>query len=282
VIKTAALGAIGVRAETLDEAILKAKRGGFAGLDFGIQSVADMGAEVAKAKFAAAGVVPAVFGVPFEWRREEETWRNGLDRLTDLAAAAQTLGCTRCATWIMPASNDLDYANNLQFHVDRFVPIAQILGAHGISLGLEFVGPRTLRAQFEHGFIFNAEGMLEMAERIGPNVGLLLDSYHWYTSHGTVEQLHRLSAKEIVYVHLNDAPHGREVDEQVDGDRRLPGATGVINLPGFLRALKQMGYAGPVAVEPFYNALNDLPSDDDRLKAVKDSLDSVFAQAGVE
>jgi sugar phosphate isomerase/epimerase len=240
-----------------------------------------MGAEAAHKKFRAAGVAPAVFGVPFEWRADEEGWRNGLERLPALAAAAQTLGCTRCATWIMPASDDREFDANLAFHIARFRPIAEILGEHGISLGLEFVGPKTLRARFVHPFIFNAEGMLEMADQIGPNVGLLLDSFHWFTSHGTVDHLLRLRASDVVYVHINDAVPDRTPDEQIDGDRRLPGATGVIDIVGFLRALHKMGYDGPVAVEPFYPPLNELPSDDARLKAVKDSLDHVFHLAGL-
>jgi len=279
--KAVTLGAIGVKADSLDEALAAAKSVGFTGLDFSIGQVAALGAEAAKQKFDAAGIRAAVFGVPFEWRREEDKWKAGLAELPKLAAAAQAVGCTRCATWIMPASNEMEFDEMFQFHVERFLPIAETLGEHGISLGLEFVGPKTLRSQFKNEFIYSAEGMMELAEKIGTNVGLLLDTYHWYTSHGTLDGLKKLKAENIVYVHLNDAPTGREVDEQMDGDRRLPGSTGVIATTDFMKALDAMGYDGPAACEPFFSGLKEMASDAERLAAVKASVDKVFAAAGV-
>lgn len=275
-LKTLSAGAIGVKTSTLDDGIAAAKLGGFDGLEFSIAQVADMGADVAKAKFAEAGIVPATFGVPVDWRGDEATWRTSLEALPRLAKAAADLGCTRCATWIMPASNDLTYAQNEAFHVERWKPIAQILGEHGVSIGLEFVGPKTLREKFTHEFAYRADQMLELGAKIGPNVGLLLDCFHWFTSHGTKEELLALKPEQIVYVHINDGAEGRTADEQIDGDRRLPGATGVIDIAAFFDALRTIGYEGPVAAEPFYPPLNDLPSDEARLKTVKASIDQVM------
>lgn len=280
-IKTLSAGAIGVRTRNLDDAIAAAVTGGFQGLEFSVDEVANLGAEVAKEKFAAAGIVPAVFGVPVDWRGDEATWRESLKGLPRLAKAAADLGCLRCATWIMPADNEKTFEKNTQFHVERFRPIAEVLGEYGISIGLEFVGPKTLRSQFVHEFVCTADGMLELGHRIGPNVGLLLDCFHWFTCRGTIEELRSLKPEEIVYVHINDAVAGRDIDEQLDGDRRLPGATGVIDIASFLQVLDEIGYTGPVAAEPFYPPLNDLPSDEDRLKTVKDAVDRVFEEAGV-
>jgi sugar phosphate isomerase/epimerase len=89
-------------------------------------------------------------------------------------------------------------------------------------------------------------------ESIGTgNVGLLLDSWHWYTSHGTVEELLKLSNNDIVHVHVNDAPADIPVDKQVDNRRKLPVTTGVIDMKGFVNALVKIGYDGPVECEPF-------------------------------
>ena len=93
------------------------------------------------------------------------------------------------------------------------------------------------------------------------NVGLLVDSWHWYTSHGTVEELVQLSNKDIVHVHVNDAPAGVKVDEQVDNRRGLPATTGVIDMKGFINALVKIGYDGPVEVEPFDQDLRKLEPD---------------------
>lgn len=104
------------------------------------------------------------------------------------------------------------------------------------------------------------DGVLKLCDAIGTeNVGLLLDSWHWYTSHGTVEQIRGLRSRQIIYVHINDAPQGIPVDEQRDNVRRLPGETGVIDIVGFLRALREVGYDGPVTPEPFDGRLRSLP-----------------------
>jgi sugar phosphate isomerase/epimerase len=123
--------------------------------------------------------------------------------------------------------------------------------------------------------------MLRLGAEIGPNVGLLVDCWHWYTSHGTIADLKSLEEKQVVYVHVNDAPRDVEVDKQIDNVRALPGETGVIDIAGFLRALKEIGYDGPVIPEPFKANLKDLPDDETRLQKVGASMDKIFRQAGL-
>jgi len=132
-----------------------------------------------------------------------------------------------------------------------------------------------MRDAGKYPFIWTQDGMLELARAIGPNVGLLVDCWHWYTSHGTVEDLKRLSVKDIVYVHVNDAPLGLEVDAQVDNVRCLPGETGVIDIAGFLSAIREAGYDGPVIPEPFKKELGELPSNEARLRLVGESMSSI-------
>ena len=277
-------GAIGVRAETLDQALAAANSGGFGGVEFNPSEIADLvdaqGESAIRARLEDAGLQPAGWGLPVDWRGSEESWRGGLETLPRLAKAAAAIGGTRVSTWIMPCSDTRKYAENYQFHVTRFQPIAKVLGDFGISLGLEFIGPKTLRDTQKYPFIHTMEAMLEMGREIGPNVGLLLDSFHWYTSHGTVAQLNALKPEQVVYVHVNDAPAGVAVDAQLDGVRALPGATGVIDIAGFLQALQCIGYTGPVTPEPFVN-LSGLPSDEARLQTVGAAMDDIWKKAGL-
>jgi sugar phosphate isomerase/epimerase len=104
--------------------------------------------------------------------------------------------------------------------------------------------------------------MMELVNAIGTgNVGLLLDSWHWYTSHGTIEEIMQLSNKDIVHVHVNDAPSGIPVDKQVDNRRKLPVTTGVIDMKGFINTLVKIGYDGPVECEPFDRELRKMDAD---------------------
>ena len=272
--------AIGVKVNTLEEMLVAAKTGGFEGTEFSVQEIANQveteGAEAIRARFEAANLQPAGFGLPTDWRGSEENWRKGLEELPRMAKAAAAIGCARTSTWIMPCSNEKNFDANRRFHIARFQPIAEILGEHGVSLGLEFIGPKTLRDSQKYPFVHTMEAMLDMGADIGPNVGLLLDCWHWHTSHGTLEELQALRPEQVVYVHVNDAPAGIPTDEQVDNVRGLPGATGVIDIGGFLNALKQIGYQGPITPEPFWKPLGDLASDTERLQVVGASMDAIF------
>ncbi len=278
-------GAIGVRTANLREAIAAAKIGGFRGVEFNPVEVADLisrhGADYVNGIFNDADIRPAGFGLPTNWRGDDAAWNSSLLELPRLAEAAKAIDGTRTMTWILPCSDVRPFEENRQFHVERFKPIAAVLSDHGCSLGLEFIGPKTLRESQKYSFIYTMAGMLEMGRDIGPNVGLLLDCWHWHTSGGTIADLLSLKPAEVVYVHVNDAPLGVGMDEYVDNVRGLPGETGVIDIAGFLRSLQTIGYDGPVTPEPFKNELNELPSDVARLSVVGESMSKIFQQAGL-
>ena len=123
---------------------------------------------------------------------------------------------------------------------------ADRLRAHGVRLGLEFVGPHHLRGR-RYPFVWDIPqllGLLDAIER--DNVGVLLDSYHWYTTGQKMEELRLLSAERIVHVHINDA---REAPEAAhDQERLLPGE-GAIDLRAFVAHLRAAGYSGSLSVE---------------------------------
>lgn len=279
-------GAVNVKPEGLRQAISLASRHGFGGVEINPREMASLidthGAEAIMQWFAEAGLKPAGFGLPVDWRNEAEKWQGGLKELPALAKAAASIGCTRSMTWILPSSDEREYDANRRFHIERFQPAAQILGEHGIALGLEFLGPKTLRDARKHPFIYKLWDMVDMGLEIGPNVGLLLDSWHWYTSGATLEDLSKLQPQQVVYVHVNDAPTGVPIDEQIDNKRALPGETGVIDIAGFLSTLERLGYDGPITPEPFKAELKDLPSDDARLEVVARAMDDIFQKAGIE
>nr|WP_242066970.1 TIM barrel protein [Paenibacillus larvae] len=74
------------------------------------------------------------------------------------------------------------------------------------------------------------------------NVGLLLDTFHWYTNKETEEDLLKLRPDLIVHVHLNDVPDV-PVEEVKDNERLYPGE-GVIPLSLFLAAFRRSAIKG--------------------------------------
>lgn len=271
----AGLGNIG----TTENMIRLAAKYGFQSVDVDAKAlVDDLGEEGARGLLRETGVTLGSIGLGVEWRASEEKFREGLTALAGQAAAAAALGCSACCTYILP-STDANAAHFAMLATRRLRTCAQVLGAYGIRLGLEFVGPHHLRTRWANPFIWTVQETLDWIDAIGePNVGLLFDAYHWYTNELAVEDILRLAPGKIVHVHINDAPDV-PVAEALDNGRVYPGE-GVIDLAGFLRALKQIGYAGPVAQE----ILTQQPpteSPEALLERSKRGFDQVFAAAGL-
>ena len=194
-------------------------------------------------------------GLPVNFREDEAAFEADMAKFPDTCAVMKALGTRGMATWIKPTAPG-SAAEYRKMHVRRLRQAAAILKDHGLMLGLEFVAPKTARAEGTP-FVFDMPGMLELGAEIDGGVcGLLLDSYHWYTAHATIDDIVHLQARQIVHVHINDAYPG-PIDELLDLKRLLPG-DGVIDLTAFLKALRTVGYDGPVSVETFDEELRKI------------------------
>jgi sugar phosphate isomerase/epimerase len=219
-------------------------------------------------------------GLPMDFRKDEATQRKGLTELPSHAEALQKAGVTRMSTWIMPTHADLTYLENMRQHGKRLGEIAKVLGHFNIKLGLEYVGPKTLMARDKYSFVHTLAECKELIAATGePNVGVQLDSFHWFCAGETKADLLSLSNEEIVTVDLNDAIAGVSADEQLDGKRELPMASGVIDMQTFMDALVEIGYDGPTRAEPFNQVLRDM-DDEAALKATSEAMKKAFALVG--
>ncbi len=272
-------GAIGVTVDSLEQGLVLAADHGFDGYHFSISEVAQLGVERVRQMCDKTGVRLSAFGFPVEFRQDGDALEDGLSLLESQAAIAAQLDVRRTATWISPASDELTFEQNLEQHVERLRPAAQILDNHGIWLGLEYVGPLRSREGKKHSFVHSMDQMADLCAAIGGNVGFLLDAWHWYTAGEDSTHLQRLQPEQIVDVHVNDAPD-KAVDAQIDNQRELPGATGVIDIVTFLTALKRVGYDGPVMVEPFSASLREM-SAEDACATTATALRSIWDQAGL-
>ncbi len=246
------------------EGLALADQHGFGGFDAQLQPIHEEvtahGAGAIRDLYIEHGLHIGAWNLPFmPYRVTEDAWRNWLDILPQMLASARQLGALRAAMWIMPGSDELEYNANWAFHITRFAPIAKLLADHNMRLGLEFIGPETSQKKFKHPFIRSVKETLKLAAAIGPNCGLLIDAWHWHSSGGTRADLKGLTRDQIVHIHIDDAPAGVPLAELIDNHRKLPGTTGVIDLDGFMQALADAGYDGPVTAEPFDETVNALP-----------------------
>ncbi len=205
----------------------------------------------------------AMAGLPVEFRRDEAVFNDGIKNFPAYAKGVERAGVKLVTTYVLPMSNTRPYIENFKLHAKRLGAAARVLGDTGMRLGIEYVGPKTLWAAQKYPF---AHTMVEMRELIAemnqPNVGLVLDCWHWYHAGDTAADIAALQAKDVVSVDLNDAPAGVPKDQMVDGKRELPASTGVIDVKAFLGALEKIGFAGPVRVEPFNDVVRKMAPDE--------------------
>jgi sugar phosphate isomerase/epimerase len=169
-----------------------ARQAGFQGIDLEIDP--KKSAAHYCEKFAEYGLRCGGMSLPVNFRGKQPEYEAGLSKLRQVAPLAREIGLSRFYTWILSFSDMLTYKQNLAFHAEHLGPAAKILADHGCTLGLEFLGPRSLRVGHRYPFVHTLEQMLDLCEQVGPNCGLLLDSWPWYTSLGTLEDLRARSS----------------------------------------------------------------------------------------
>lgn len=279
---------VGIPAMSAEELVGLAARHCFGGVDFPLARVRDAAhARDLAHRARGFGLRWGLFWLPCDFpSADEATLAAGMETLRRQLPIVQAAGCTRTYNHVWPGSDELAYAQNFERHVRRLAPVAKLLADHGVTYGLEFLGPHHLRASKRHPFINNVDEMLTLADAVGSGAGVVFDFFHWYTSGGTVSQAHQAIAKagggrRIVNVHANDAVPGRTPAEQRDHERAMPLSTGVIDAASIVAMLKEVGYDGPVIVEPFEPARKRLAvlAPDEAAAEVALSLRSVLRLA---
>jgi sugar phosphate isomerase/epimerase len=272
-------GALGIKA-TQREAIDLAARYGFDAVDADgkfLGGLSDSELQDLRGYMESKKVGWAMGGLPVEFRRDEAAFSTGMQTLAAYARGLQRAGVRMVTTWVLPMSNDRTYLVNFKLHAARLGDVARTLGDAGLRLGIEYVSPKTLWAGQRYPFVHTMAEMRELiAEMNRPNVGLVLDSWHWYHAGDGGSDIAALRPQDVVSVDLNDAPAGVPKDQMVDGKRELPASTGVIDVKTFLGALEKIGFTGPVRVEPFNDVVRHMPADEAAAAAVK-ALKAAFA-----
>jgi len=270
-------GLIGFGEKSLEEYAPVAAKLGYEGVDFNLAAEYSKGAGYVREYLDKYKLKLGGFVLPVDIHAEKNKYDEDLKALPEYCKFAADTGNLRCIMWVLPFSDTLSYSENFEFHRKRFGECARILEEYGIRLGLEFIGPATLRKGHKFEFIHSLDGLLELNSAIGcPNMGLLIDTFHWDLAGQKPEDFKKIPSKEyIVLAHINDAAAGVPLDEQIDSVRELPGATNVLNIEAFMKGLVSVGYDGPVYVEPFNEALKAM-SFEHAAEKTKAAMDSVW------
>ena len=224
------------------------------------------------------------FSAAFNARFSDREFQQSLALFENDLFLASQAGFKRCVGFVQPSSNRFTFYEHFSLLCNRLQMVTPLLKTHGIRLGLEFIGPTSMRITPKHDFIHTLDGIRSLiaAADAKDHVGIKFDSLHWYASGAGLLDIDKLAPEEIVYVELNDGLKGNYNRFTLpEFQRELPGATGIINLDGMLAKLDSIGFCGPVVVEPWNEPLRQMvPSDAVRL--AKEALDRSLKSAGIE
>lgn len=224
-------------------------------------------------KWAAARLSVSLHG-------DEDTYSSALAKLPQEAKALNQAGVTRVGTDISSSSDTLNYLDNFKLTSRRLRETASVLEDHGLRLGLEYLGTKRLWTARRHAFVHSMKECQQLIAEAGKsNVGLVIDSWHWWTARDTIDDIMKLSNSEIVSADLNDAPRGIERELQYDNQRELPATTGMIDAKAFLGAFVKIGYDGPIRAEPFNKRLDDM-DDEQASETTAAAMKKAFALVG--
>jgi sugar phosphate isomerase/epimerase len=267
---------------TLEQKASLAHEYGYAGLDFGLGEAEALagGAGAARALFARYGVEPSTIGgvLNADLVAPDDAFDGALRRVPEHARAAAALGAARTGTVLV--NRTMRPKEELwPVVVDRIRRVDRALAGTGVRLGVEFLGVRTLHPERPYAFVGSmAEANALLDEAGARNVGLTLDSYHWYAAGDTPDTIRQTPAERFVLLHVNDAKDVPR-EQLLDADRLLPGE-GVIPLVDWLQAIDRTGFDGFIGVEVLGPRLAALDAEA-CARVGMESLRRLYARAGV-
>ena len=121
--------------------------------------------------------------------------------------------------------------------------LCDIAARHDVALAFEFLGQTDCSVQT----LDLAHEIVRAANR--PNLGLVIDSFHFYAGGSTIEMIEAVDPKLIYVFHINDAENLPR-EQLLDKHRLLPGL-GILPLREMIAAFRKIGYDNVASVEIF-------------------------------
>lgn len=253
---------------------------GYGGVDVNFNAAKTDGADATNALLKELKLHASVCNLPVPYASADEAaFQDAMKVLDENARFANAIGLNRMMVVLSPSS-PTPKDERKKFLKDRLAAISEVLVRSNIRLGLEFLGPLYMRqnAKSPHQFMWTLPETVAFAKECGPNIGVVLDAWHWFHSGGTPAEIVAAGKSAIVHVHISDAKP--EAPEDVrDNHRHMPGE-GIIDLMGFLQALGKIGYEDGISPEPLGRVPAEM-SPEDGARLALETTRAVMKKAGL-
>lgn len=202
-------------------------------------SIADL-----KALFESTRVRPySINSIEFITFKKGSDWDDILRLCHEYCRIASAVGCPNVVVVPSPKPQGVSDAETTRESVRALGELSRIAEGYGVNLAFEFLG-------FDWCSVTTLRQCSDIVEEVSrPNVGMVLDTFHFFAGGSDLESIEALDPKKLFIFHVNDAePLPR--NELSDANRLLPGE-GVIPLHEIVARLKRIGYDGVASVELF-------------------------------
>jgi 2-keto-myo-inositol isomerase len=209
-------------------------------------SVADLRRLLRDHSLAVAAICPLTiaFGDEAETARRQVAWA---------AEVAAEIECATLLVCLRQPDARLSPEQALDVAALEAARTADVAAAHNVNLAIEPLG--------RHPLVPGPSEALAIVERAGrKNVGIMLDTFHYYKSDVPLSEIANLPIDRLMIVHVNDC-EDRPRAELRDAHRLYP-TLGVIPAAPMLRPLLARGYRGHLSVEIFREEYWQRPIDE--------------------
>jgi len=166
-----------------------------------------------------------------------------LEEFQRLCRVAEAIGCETILVVPSPRPKRVSDGAIERESVRVLRELSRMAKPHGVRLAYEFLG----FADCTVNSLAQCAAIVEKVAR--PNVGLVLDTFHFFAGGSTLASIRAVDPRHIFMVHLNDVERAPR-RKMHDALRLYPGK-GIIPLRGILRELRGIGYTGQMSVEIF-------------------------------
>lgn len=195
-------------------------------------------------RLADAGLKPySINSIEHITFRSSDEYLKIKEECKELSEIAGKIGCP----YIVVVPGKMPEAGDRETIISESVRVLNELGdiasAHGVALAFEFLGQTDCSVQ-------TLDLCSEIVTQCGrENIGLVLDSFHFYAGGSTFEAIERLDPEKLFIFHVNDA-EDLPREQLTDAHRVYPGE-GILPLTEIKSRFDSIGYDRMVSIEIF-------------------------------
>lgn len=180
----------------------------------------------------------------FTLKESEEEMKQMLEEAEYWCEVAASINCPYLIAVPSRLTKNLDKSEIINDAVNMLKELEKIARRHHVYIAFEFIG-------FEDFSVRSLSLANDIIKLVNSEyIGLVVDTYHFYIGHSTLESIQEVEKEKVFVFHVNDAEAGILKNELTEDHRVFPGL-GSIPLQEIGKAFQEIGYDKMISLELF-------------------------------